>query len=108
MNEPQNVGDRVRARRSGYPGTEWIRYSTDPNIGQPWIAETGTHASWTSLEDVRPVQDEEKAEIGNLYFQVGLATGDLMRQNKREMPLDMLYRLMSHEKYEDITGVLLP
>ena len=105
MDEPKNVGAQVTARVGARDQT-FIRYSDDTAF-EPWINMEGDVFSWNELRDPKPV-NSDSPELANLYFQMGLACGDLIRQNKDSMPLDMVYRIMGGETYEQVSGVVLP
>lgn len=98
MNEPKDIGTVIRARTAHSNEGTWVRYS---NVaGDPWINERGIAVHWSELRDVRLSEDETQRL--NVYFQMGLATGELMKQGEKAMPLEMIYRLMSGEKWEDL------
>jgi hypothetical protein len=110
MDEPKEAGARVNATWT-YEQKKvqtWTRFTTKTHVDEPWINEDCECASWDQLIQPRHHSAPDGPELANLYFQMGLATGDLLRQNKDVMPLEMIYRLMSGEKYEAIAGVVLP
>jgi len=110
MDEPKEVGARVDATwvYEQNKSQTWLRFTTQTGVAEPWINEECECASWDQFSNIKPHPAPDGPELANLYFQMGLATGDLLRQNKDCMPLEMIYRLMSGEKYEAITGVVLP
>lgn len=57
--------------------------------------------------DVSAERDRQRAEdFANISFQMGLATGHLIKEGATAMPLDWVYRIMSGVKFAEIEADL--